>query len=219
MFKNQVINYPEYQHRANIVIKMAKEASTIDPKVLSKFKDVIKKATALAEDGAFEEAIKLLQSKLNDAEKLDFVQPEINIRNSLGILHWKNNSFPTFLEITAESLALARAHNYTKGVAEALLNLAWVLAMERKDFIRSFDFTEEALKVTEDIGYEKGIATSMYIISTAYKHKKMEDKAQFYLERSLAISMRLAEADLLIASEAGFTDEEKEQLKDALDLL
>ena len=216
---DQVINLPEYHHRAKIVIKMAKEASMIDPKVLSEFQDVIKKATALAEDGAFGEAIKLLQSKLKDAEKLDFVQPEVNIRNSLGILHWKNNSFPIFLEITAESLALARAHNYKKGVAEALLNLAWVLAMEKKDFIRSFDFTEEALEVTEDIGYEKGIATSMYIISTAYKHKNMEEKAQYYLERSLAISMRLAESDLLIPSEAGLTEEEKEQLKDALDLL
>ncbi|UCG01084.1 MAG: hypothetical protein JSW11_15890 [Candidatus Heimdallarchaeota archaeon] len=198
---------------------MAKEASMIDPKVLSEFQEVIKKATALAEDGAFGEAIKLLQRKLEEAENLDFVQPEVNIRNSLGILHWKNNSFPIFLEITAESLALARAHNYKKGVAEALLNLAWVLAMEKKDFIRSFDFTEEALEVTEDIGYEKGIATSMYIISTAYKHKSMDEKAQYYLERSLAISMRLADADLLIPSEAGLTEEEKEQLKDALDLL
>ncbi|MFX0016062.1 MAG: hypothetical protein ACFFB2_13440 [Promethearchaeota archaeon] len=198
---------------------MAKDATTIDPKVLSKFQDVVKKASALAEDGAFEEAITLLQDELKEAEKLEFVQPEVNIRNSLGILLWKNNSFNDFLEITAQSLALARAHNYKKGVAEALLNLAWVLAMEKKDFIRSFDFTEEALQVTEDIGYEKGIATSMYIISTAYKFKKMEDKAKYYLERSLAISMRLAETDLLIPSETGLTEEEKEQLKDALDLL
>ncbi|MFX1285558.1 MAG: hypothetical protein ACFFB5_18105 [Promethearchaeota archaeon] len=199
---------------------MAKEeASTIDPKILSKFQDAIKKASALAEDGNYGKAINLLQSKLDEATKLDFVQPEVNIRNSLGILQWKNNSFNEFLETTAESLALARAHNYKKGVAEALLNLAWVLAMEKKDFIRSFDLTEEALIVTEDLGYEKGIATSMYIISTAYKHKKMEDKAQYYLERSLAISMKLAEVDLLIPSEAGLTEEEKEQLKDALDLL
>ncbi len=199
---------------------MAKEeASTIDPKVLSEFQDAIKKASALAEDGKYKKAINLLQGSLEEAVKLDFIQPEVNIRNSLGILHWKNNSFNDFLEITAESLALARVHNYKKGVAEALLNLAWVLAMEKKDFIRSFDLTEEALIVTEDLGYEKGIATSMYIISTAYKHKKMDDKAQYYLERSLAISMRLAEVDLLIPSEAGLTEEEKEQLKDALDLL
>lgn len=198
---------------------MAKEEATIDPEVLSKFQVVIKKASALSEDGSYEEAIVLLKGKLKDAVKLEFIQPEVNIRNSIGILFWKNNSFEEFLEITAESLALARAHNYKKGVAEALLNLAWVLAMEKKDFIRSFDLTEEALEVTEDIGYEKGIATSMYIISTAYKHKKMEDKAKYYLERSLAISMRLAEVDLLIPSEAGLTEEEKEQLKEALDLL
>ncbi len=195
------------------------EASIIDPEVLSKFQDVIKKSAALAEDGAYGNAIKLLERSLTDAEKLGFVQPEINIRNSLGILHWKNNSFNVFLEITAESLALARAHNYKKGVAEALLNLAWVLAMEKKDFIRSFDLTEEALVVTEDIGYEKGIATSMYIISTAFKHKKMEDKAKYYLDLSLSISMKLADSDFLIPSEAGLTEEEKEQLKDALDLL
>ena len=60
VFKNQVINFLEPQHRANIVIKMAKDASTIDPKVLSEFQGVIKKATALAEDGAFGEAIKFL---------------------------------------------------------------------------------------------------------------------------------------------------------------
>lgn len=192
---------------------------TVDPKVLIEFKDAIKRATALAEDGNFGKAIKLMQDKLNEAEKLEFIQPEVNVRNSLGILHWKNNSFNDFLEITAESLALARAHNYKIGVAEALLNLAWVLAMEKKDFIRSFDFTEEALEVTEDIGYEKGIATSMYIISTAYKFKKMEDKAKHFLELSLSISMKLAEADLLIPSEAGLTEEEQEQLKDALDLI
>lgn len=194
------------------------EASSLDPEVLSQYQDAVKKATALAEDGDYIKAIQLLEENLLEAEKLDFIQPEVNLRNSLGILHWKNNAFSLFLEITAESLALARAHNYKKGIAEALLNLAWVLAMEKKDFIRSFDFTEEALEVTEDIGYEKGIATSMYIISTAYKHKNMEEKATYYLERSLAISMKLAESDLLISS-SGLTEKEKEQLKDVLDLL
>ncbi|MHA2225834.1 MAG: hypothetical protein ACXAC8_11555 [Candidatus Hodarchaeales archaeon] len=198
---------------------MVKEdASTIDPSVVSQFQDAVNKATALAEDGSFLEAINLLAGKLKDAEKLEFVQPEVNVRNSLGILHWKNNSFSKFLEITAESLALARAHNYKKGVAEALLNLAWVLAMEKKDFIRSFDFTEEALEVTEDIGYTKGIATSMYIISTAYKFKNMKERAKYYLEKSLSMSMQLAESDLLIPS-TGLTEEEKVQLKGALDLL
>lgn len=196
------------------------EDQSIDPEILSKFKGIIKKAITMAEDGSFNEAIQFLQENLKDAESLDFVQPECDIRNQIGIIHWKNNSFDNFLEITAESLALARAHNYKKGVAEALLNLAWVLAMERKEFMKSFDLTEEALEVTEDIGYEKGIATSMYIISTAYKYKKMEDKAKYFLERSLEISMRISEeADLLTPSVEGLSEDEKEQLKDVLDLL
>jgi len=196
------------------------KAEVIDPDVISKFREIIKKAVSLAEEGSFEKAIKIIQRALKDAEKLTFVQPEVNLRNQLGILQWKNNSFNQFLEVTAASLALARAHKYKKGIAEALLNLAWVLAMERKDFMKAFDFTEEALEVAEDIGYEKGMATSLYIISTAYKHKNMEDKASYYLEKSLKISMTLSEeADLLTPSEAGLTDEEKDQLKGALDLL
>ncbi|NHJ01485.1 MAG: hypothetical protein EAX86_05050 [Candidatus Heimdallarchaeota archaeon] len=199
---------------------MSGEAKTIDPETLAKFRGVIKKAVSIAEDGAFKKAIQLLEKSLKDAEKLSFIQPEVDLKNQLGIFHWKNNAFNKFLEITAESLAIARAHNYKKGIAEALLNLAWVLAMERKDFIKAFDFTEEALEVAEDIGYEKGMATSLYIISTAYKHKRMEEKASYYLEKSLQISMRLAdEADLLTPSEAGLTEEEKAQLKGALDLL
>lgn len=196
------------------------KAEIIDPDVISKFREIIKKAVSLAEEGSFEKAIKTIQRALKDAEKLTFVQPEVDLRNQLGILQWKNNSFNQFLEVTAASLALARAHKYKKGIAEALLNLAWVLAMERKDFMKAFDFTEEALEVAEDIGYEKGMATSLYIISTAYKHKSMEDKASYYLEKSLEISMRLSEeADLLTPSETGLTDDEKDQLKGALDLL
>jgi tetratricopeptide (TPR) repeat protein len=196
------------------------ETEVIDPEVLSKYRGLIKKAVSLAEEGSFEQAIKLLVKALKEAETLSFIQPEVDIRNQLGILHWKNNSFSQFLEVTATALALARAHNYKKGIAEGLLNLAWVLAMERKDFMKAFDFTQEALEVTEDIGYEKGMATSLYIISTAFKHKKMEDKAKYYLDKSLKISMRLSEeADLLTPSEAGLTEEEKDQLKGALDLL
>jgi len=192
----------------------------IDSEVLSQYRDAIKKAVSLAEEGNFQKAINLLESKLVEAEKLSMIQPEVDVRNQLGILHWKNNSFQHFLEITASSLALAKAHKYKKGIAEALLNLAWVLAMERRDFIKAFDFTEEALEVTEAIGYKKGIATSLYIISAAYKFKKMEEKAAYYLEKSLQISMQLSdEADLLITSEAGLTEEEKDRLKDALDLL
>ncbi len=199
---------------------MVEEDQKVDPEILTKFKKEIKKAITMAEEGSFDEAIKLLKANLEEAENLDFVQPECDIRNQIGIIHWKNNSFDNFLEITAESLALARAHNYKKGVAEALLNLAWVLAMERKEFMKSFDLTEEALEVTEDIGYEKGIATSMYIISTAYKYKKMEDKAKYFLERSLEISMRISEeADLVTPSMEGLSEDEKEQLKDVLDLL
>ena len=201
--------------------KMAKEeAKSVDPEVYEKFKSIIKKVGSLAEEGSFKEAIHLLENNLKEAENLSFVQPEVDLRNSLCILHWKNNSFEHFLEVAATALALARAHNYKRGVAEALLNLAWVLAMERKDFIKAFDFTEEALKVAEDIGYAKGMATSLYIISSAYKHKNMKDKADYYLEKSLEISMSLAEeTDLLISSDAGLTDEEKDQLKGALDLL
>lgn len=196
------------------------KTETIDPDVLAKFRGLIKKAVSLAEEGSFKKAISLVQNSLKEAEKLTFIQPEVDLRNQLGILHWKNNFFDYFLEVTATSLALARAHNYKKGVAEALLNLAWVLAMERKDFMKAFDFTEEALEVAEDIGYEKGMATSLYIISTAYKHKNMEDKAAYYLDKSLTISSKISEeADLLTPSEEGLSEEEKDQLKGALDLL
>ncbi len=192
----------------------------IDPKVIEKFKAILQKSVSLAEDGAYSKAILLLEETLKEAAKLDYVQPEIDVQNALGILHWKNNAFEKFLEITATSLANARVHKYKKGTAEALLNLAWVLAMERKDFIKAFDFTEEALEVTQDIGYIKGIATSLYIISAAYKHKKMEEKATYYLDKSLQISMSLTgESDLLIPSKEGLTDSEKDQLKDALDLI
>ena len=199
--------------------KMADE-TRIDPEVYEKYRSIIKKAGSLAENGEYEKAIKLLENNLKNAQSLAYIQPEVELKNQLGILHWKNNSFEKFLEVSASSLALARAHHYKRGIAEALLNLAWVLAMERKDFIKAFDFTEEALKVTEEIGYAKGIATSLYIISSAYKHKKMKEKAEYYLEKSLKISMSLAgETDLLIPSDSELTEEEKTQLKSALDLL
>lgn len=199
---------------------MANGKNGLDPKVIEKFKSILNKAISLAEEGAFSKAIMLLEETLKEAVKLSFIQPEVDVSNQLGILHWKNNSFEQFLEITASSLTTARLHKYKKGTAEALLNLAWVLAMERKDFIKAIDFTQEALEVTQDIGYIKGIATSMYIISAAYKHKKMEKKATYYLEKSLQISMSLAEEkDLLIPSKEGLTEEEKESLKGALDLL
>ena len=190
-----------------------------DPRILEKFKAILMKAASLSEEGAYSKAILLLEETLKEASKLAYIQPEVDVSNQLGILHWKNNAFEKFLEITASSLVTARTHNYKRGIAEALLNLAWVLAMERKDFIKAFDFTEEALEVTEEIGYIKGIATAMYIISTAYAFKKMEEKASYYLDKSLQISMSLAEeADILIPSK-GLTKEEKDELKGALDLL
>lgn len=196
------------------------EADAIDPEIYDKYKKIIKQAGTLAEEGELGKAISLLELNLRKAEDLSYIQPEIEVRNQLGILYWKNNAFEKFLETTASALALARAHNYKRGVAEALLNLAWVLAMEKKDFMKAFDFTEEALEVTEEIGYIKGLATSLYIISYAYRYKKMEKKANYYLEKSLQISMTLAEeTDLLIPSDAGLTEEEKAQLKGALDLL
>ncbi|MHA1941294.1 MAG: hypothetical protein ACW97P_06170 [Candidatus Hodarchaeales archaeon] len=199
---------------------MANNSKELSPQIVEKFKAILKKAVSLAEEGAYSKAIMLLEETLKEASKLSHIQPEVDVSNQLGILHWKNNSFEKFLETTASSLAVARVHKYKKGTAEALLNLAWVLAMERKDFMRAFDFTEEALEVTQDIGYIKGIATSMYIISAAYKHKKMEEKASYYLDKSLQISMSLAEEkDLLIPSKGGLTEKEKESLKGALDLL
>jgi tetratricopeptide (TPR) repeat protein len=191
---------------------------SLDPELLDEYKSFIRQIGALDQDGAYDQAITLVLRKLKDAERLDFIQPEVDLRNHLGILHWKNNAFETFLEETASALALARVHNYKRGVAEALLNLAWVLAMERKDFMKAFDFTEEALGITEEIGYVKGMATSMYIIATAYKFKKMQKKADYYLERSLQLSMSLAEeTDLLMPTQ--LSEEEKDQLKGALDLL
>ena len=199
---------------------MANKKKTLDPQVIEKFKAILNKSVSLAEEGAYSKAILLLEETLKEASKLEFVQPEIDVQNALGILHWKNNAFEKFLEITATSLASARVHKYKKGTAEALLNLAWVLAMERKDFVKAIDFTQEALEVTEDIGYVKGIATALYIISAAYKHKKMEEKATYYLDKSLQISMSLTgESDLLITSKEGLSDSEKDQLKDALDLI
>ncbi len=199
---------------------MANKSKELSPQVIEKFKTILSKAVSLAEEGAYSKAIMLLEETLKEASKLSHIQPEVDVSNQLGILHWKNNSFEKFLEITASSLATARVHKYKRGTAEALLNLAWVLAMERKDFIQAFDFTEEALEVTQDIGYMKGIATSMYIISAAYKHKKMEEKANYFLDRSLQISMSLTgEKDLLIPSKGGLTEKEKESLKGALDLL
>ena len=196
---------------------MANKKKTLDPQVIDKFKAILKKSVSLAEEGAYSKAILLLEETLKEASKLEFVQPEIDVQNALGILHWKNNAFEKFLEITATSLASARVHKYKKGTAEALLNLAWVLAMERKDFVKAIDFTQEALEVTEDIGYVKGIATALYIISAAYKHK---EKATYYLDKSLQISMSLTgESDLLITSKEGLSDSEKDQLKDALDLI
>ena len=201
----------------NILTKVSVMA---DPQVLEKFKSILKKAASLSEEGAFSKAIMLLEETLKEATKLSYIQPEVDVSNQLGILHWKNNSFEKFLEVTASSLVTAKAHNYKRGVAEALLNLAWVLAMERKDFIKAFDFTEEALEVTEEIGYVKGLATALYIISTAYKHKKMEEKASYYLDKSLQISMSLAEeTDMLLPSKGGLTEKEKDDLKGALDLL
>lgn len=190
----------------------------IDSEVLDEYKSFIKQIGALDQDGAFDQAITLVVRKLKEAERLKFVQPEVDLRNHLGILHWKNNAFETFLEETASALALARVHNYKRGIAEGLLNLAWVLAMERKDFMKAFDLTEEALGITEEIGYVKGMATSLYIIYTAYKYKEMQKKADYYLERSLQLSMSLAEeTDLLMPTR--LSDEEKDQLKGALDLL
>ncbi len=199
---------------------MADQKKKLDPKVIDKFKAILNKSVSLAEEGAYSKAILLLEETLKEAAKLESVIPEIDVQNALGILHWKNNAFEQFLEVTATALTNARVHKYKRGTAEALLNLAWVLAMERKDFIKAFDFTEEALEVTQDIGYVKGIATSLYIISAAYKHKKMEEKASYYLDKSLQISMSLTgESDLLIPSKEGLTDKEKDQLKDALDLI
>ncbi|MHA2113572.1 MAG: hypothetical protein ACW98W_19080, partial [Candidatus Hodarchaeales archaeon] len=119
----------------------------IDPQVVGKFKAILKKAVSLAEESAYSKAIMLLEETLKEAKKLSYVQPEVDVSCALGILHWKNNSFEKFLELTANSLATARVHNYKRGTAESLLNLAWVLAMEKKDFIKAFDFTEEALDV------------------------------------------------------------------------
>jgi tetratricopeptide (TPR) repeat protein len=205
---------------ARKVGNMTNNKQAIDPQVIEKFKDILRKAVSLAEDGAYSKAIMLLEETLKEAQKLSYVQPEVDVSCALGILHWKNNSFEKFLELTATSLATARVHNYKRGTAESLLNLAWVLAMEKKDFMKAFDFTEEALDVTQDIGYVKGIATSLYIISAAYKHKKMKKKADYFLEKSLTISMSLAEeTDLLVPSKAGLTEEEKDGLKGALDLL
>jgi tetratricopeptide (TPR) repeat protein len=205
---------------ARKVGNMTNNKQAIDPQVIEKFKDILRKAVSLAEDGAYSKAIMLLEETLKEAQKLSYVQPEVDVSCALGILHWKNNSFEKFLELTATSLATARVHNYKRGPAESLLNLAWVLAMEKKDFMKAFDFTEEALDVTQDIGYVKGIATSLYIISAAYKHKKMKKKADYFLEKSLTISMSLAEeTDLLVPSKAGLTEEEKDGLKGALDLL
>jgi len=48
----------------------------------------------------------------------------------------------------------------------------------------------------------------------------VKEKADYFLEKSLTISMSLAEeTDLLVPSKAGLTEEEKDGLKGALDLL
>ena len=183
------------------------------------YEQILKSATNYAENGEFSRAISILTKFLPKAEKLNQVYPEVDVRNQLGIIYWKSGNFDLFLETTANALALARVHNYNKGIAEALLNLAWVLVMEKKDFMRAFDFTEESLKVSEKLEYTKGIATALYIIGTAYKEKSITEKSKYYIDKSIKISKKLAESDLLIPSEKGLSSKEKDQMREVLDLL
>ena len=57
----ECLEWPYVSWSPNSEAKVVSKAEVIDPNVISKFREIIKKAVSLAEEGSFEKAIKTIQ--------------------------------------------------------------------------------------------------------------------------------------------------------------
>lgn len=133
---------------------------------MEELQNIIVKAKALKQRKDIKEAISLLEKAHDIGVENNAVEDLVNIHNQLILLYYQNADPDKFSKSYNFARTLAAKINYSRGLVETYMNMAWV-ETDSENFIKAVTHATQALSIDEILENSSAFTTCLYVISEA----------------------------------------------------
>lgn len=165
---------------------------------MEELQNIIVKAKALKQRKEIKEAISLLEKAHEIGVENNAVEDLVDIHNQLILLYYQNSDPEKFSKSYNFARTLAAKINYSRGLVETFMNMAWV-ETDSENFIEAVSHATQALSIDEILENSTAFTTCLYVISEAnFKigDEKMGVKYQKLYQRKL-MQLSTSEEEML----------------------
>ncbi len=165
---------------------------------MEELQNIIVKAKALKQRKDIKEAISLLEKAHEIGVEKNAVEDLVDIHNQLVLLYYQNTDPDKFSKSYNFARTLAAKINYSRGLVETFMNMAWV-ETDSENFIEAVSHATQALSIDEILENSSAFTTCLYVISEAnFKigDQKMGVKYQKLYQRKL-MQLSTSEEEML----------------------
>ncbi len=165
---------------------------------MEELQNIIGKAKALKQRKEIKEAISLLEKAHEIGVENNAVEDLVDIHNQLVLMYYQNSDPEKFSKSYNFARTLAAKINYSRGLVETFMNMAWV-ETDSENFIEAVSHATQALSIDEILENSSAFTTCLYVISEAnFKigDEKMGVKYQKLYQRKL-MQLSTSEEEML----------------------
>ena len=165
---------------------------------MEELQNIIVKAKALKQRKEIKEAISLLEKAHEIGVENNAVEDLVDIHNQLVLMYYQNSDPEKFSKSYNFARTLAAKINYSRGLVETFMNMAWV-ETDSENFIEAVSHATQALSIDEILENSSAFTTCLYVISEAnFKigDEKMGVKYQKLYQRKL-MQLSTSEEEML----------------------
>ncbi|MHA2075364.1 MAG: hypothetical protein ACW97X_12155 [Candidatus Hodarchaeales archaeon] len=161
---------------------------------MEELQTIIVRAKALKQKKELKEAISLLEKAHEIGVKYNAVEDLVDVHNQLILLYYQDTNPEKFSKSYNFARTLAVKINYSRGLVETYMNMAWV-ETDSENFIEAVTHATQALSIDDILENSSAFTTCLYVISEAnFKigDHKMGEKYQKLYQRKL---MQLSDSE------------------------
>jgi tetratricopeptide (TPR) repeat protein len=161
---------------------------------MEELQNIIVRAKALKQKKELKDAISLLEKAHEIGVKYNAVEDLVDIHNQLILLYYQDTNPEKFSKSYNFARTLAVKINYSRGLVETYMNMAWV-ETDSENFIEAVTHATQALSIDDILENSSAFTTCLYVISEAnFKigDHKMGEKYQKLYQRKL---MQLSDSE------------------------
>jgi tetratricopeptide (TPR) repeat protein len=161
---------------------------------MEELQNIIVRAKALKQKKELKEAISLLEKAHEIGVKNNAVEDLVDVHNQLILLYYQDTNPEKFSKSYNFARTLAAKINYSRGLVETYMNMAWV-ETDSENFIEAVTHATQALSIDDILENSSAFTTCLYVISEAnFKigDHKMGEKYQKLYQRKL---MQLSDSE------------------------